>query len=109
MSTDQKSKLSEEVNNAIKMIGDDHILCIIANLADSGLRFNELQRELNGINPTTLSDRLSKLEQMGLVDKIRETLDKLSVLYELTKKGQGIIPIVNEIAKFAKRFPIQEK
>lgn len=92
------------MNDAIKMLGDDHILCIIGNLRDGGMRFNELQRALNGINPTTLTDRLAKLEKEGIVNRKEETVDKLSVVYELTEKGRGIIPIVNEFATFAEKF-----
>lgn len=102
MSMGNNSKLTEEVNNAIKMIGDDHILCIIGNLRYGGMRFNELQRAID-INPTTLTDRLTKLEQEGIVLKKKETLDRMSVVYELTEKGQGILPIITEIGKFAKK------
>lgn len=104
MSTDKNKKLSEDVNNAIKMLGDDHILCIIGNLRDGGLRFNEIQRAINDINPTTLADRLKKLEHQGIVVRKEETLDKLSVVYELTEKGQGILPIVDEFGNFASKF-----
>lgn len=104
MSIDQTNKLGEEVNYAIKVLGDDHILCIIANLRDGGMRFNELQRALE-VNPTTLTDRLTKLEQEGIVNKKKETLDKISVVYELTKKGLGILPIMGEFEKFAQKFP----
>lgn len=79
------------------------MLCIIANLRGGGRRFNELQRSL-GINPTTLTDRLNRLENEGIVDKQRETLNKLSVVYELTQKGLGILPIVKEFERFAKKF-----
>jgi DNA-binding HxlR family transcriptional regulator len=102
MSMDQNNKLSEDVNNAIKMIGDDHILCIIGNLRDGGMRFNELQRAIN-VNPSTLTDRLSKLESDGFVIKKKETLDKMSVVYSLTEKGKEILPVITEIAKFAKK------
>lgn len=107
MSTDQKNRLSEDVNNAISLIGDEHILCIIGNLREGGMRFNELQRAL-GINPTTLTDRLTKLEKAGFVDKKKETLDKMSVLYELTEKGRGITPIIDEFSRFARKFPNQK-
>ncbi|HWY79322.1 MAG TPA: helix-turn-helix domain-containing protein [Candidatus Sulfotelmatobacter sp.] len=66
-------KLSDELNNAIKLFGDDHILCIVFSLRDGGLRFNEIQRTINGINPTTLADRLKKLEQEGIVVRKEET------------------------------------
>lgn len=104
MSRDQKRKLSESVNNAIKMVGDEHILCIIGNLKDEPMRFNQLQRAIDGINPTTLADRLKKLEHDGIVTRKEETLNKLSVVYELTEKGRAILPIVNEFANFASKF-----
>lgn len=68
------------------------------------MRFNEIQRAINGTNPTTLADRLRKLEHDGIVVRKEETVDKLSVVYELTEKGRGILPIVNEFANFAKKF-----
>ncbi len=104
MSTTGNTKLSTELNNAIKLIGDDHILCIIGNLREGGMRFNELQRSLGGINPTTLTDRLSKLETEGIVIKKKETVDKISVVYELTEKGIAILPVFKAITKFAERF-----
>jgi DNA-binding HxlR family transcriptional regulator len=104
MSIPKNKKLTEEVNDAIKMIGDAHILCIVASLSDHGMRFNELQRAINDINPTTLADRLKKLELEKIVDRKEETLDKLSVVYELTEKGRSILPIIKEIGKFADKF-----
>ena len=104
MSTDQKNKLSKDISNAFNVLGDDHTLCIIANLRDGGLRFCELQRALE-LNPTTLIARLTKLEKEKIVEKETETIDKLSVVYKLTKKGLGILPIMQEFEKFAVKFP----
>jgi DNA-binding HxlR family transcriptional regulator len=59
---------------------------------------------LNDINPTTLADRLKRLEMEGVVVKEKETIDKLSVVYALTEKGKGILPIVREFEKFAEKF-----
>jgi len=99
---DKNTKIPEQANNAIKMIGDDHTLCIIGNLRDGGMRFNELQRALD-LNPNTLTDRLVKLENDGFLVKKRETLDKMSVVYELSQKGKDTMPITTEIYKFAKK------
>ncbi len=102
MSMDKSHKLTKEVNNAIKIIGDDHVLCIIGSLQNGGMRFNELQRAIE-VNPVTLTDRLTKLEQEQIIIRKEETLDKVSVVYELTKKGMDTLPIITEIAKFAKK------
>lgn len=107
MSTEQPSNIPAYVNHAIKILGDDHVLCIIASLSNNSMRFSELQRALC-VNPTTLTNRLSRLEQEGILDRKEETLDKLSVVYELTEKGRGIIPIMNEFEKYAKKFVNKE-
>lgn len=104
MSTDNNQHISAELNNAIQVIGDTHILCIISNLGDKPMRFNELQRSINGLNPTTLSDRLKRLEKEKIINRQEETVDKTSVAYELTDKGRGILPIIKEIGIFAAKF-----
>src|SRR5882757_10043327 len=101
MSTDQTQSNTKTLDEAIEMIGDAHILCIIHNLNNKSMRFNELQRAINGLNPTTLSDRLKRLEKQTLVIRKEETLDKVSVVYELTDKGRATLPIINAIGKFA--------
>ena len=97
-------KNSVEFNDAIKLLGDAYILSIVDNLARKSMRFNELQRSVTDICPATLADRLKKLEQEKIVIRQEETLDKLSVVYDLTPKGQGILPIIKEIGKFADKF-----
>ena len=104
MSTSNSQTLTPELTNAISLIGDTHILCIISNLGKQEMRFNELQRSINGLNPTTLSDRLKRLEKENIVSRKEETLDKVSVVYELTTKGKGILPIIKEISTFANKY-----
>lgn len=100
----QHSPITAEVNSAIKLLGDNWILCIVGNLSKDELRFCEIQRAVQGINPVTLTDRLKKLEKEQIVKRKEETVDKLSVVYELTPKGRAILPIITEIGKFAKRY-----
>lgn len=104
MSSQNKSPLPPALDQAIKLLGDDWILCIIGNLADRELRFCELERAIANINPVTLTDRLKKLETQKIVKRKTETVDKLSVVYELTPKGRAILPVIKEMAIFAKHF-----
>lgn len=85
----------------LKILGDYWILQIIQELAEGGKRFSELERSLQKISPTTLTNRLKKLEKQQIIIKKRETVDKLSVVYSLSKKGSGILPILREIKVFA--------
>jgi len=70
-------------------------LLLIRDLAEGHTRFCELERSLNGISPRTLSLRLRDLEQEGVVE--RQTFPEVPprVEYALTKKGEGLVPIVN--------------
>jgi DNA-binding HxlR family transcriptional regulator len=104
MSIDHTPHISEELANGIKMLGDAWILCIIGSLAHDELRFNEIQRAIPAINPATLSARLKKLEKENIVERKEETVNKLSVVYTLTDKGRGILPILKEIQIFVEKF-----
>jgi len=96
--------ISVELNNGIKMLGDAWILCIVGTLAKKEMRFNEIQRAIVGINPTTLAERLKRLENEKMIKRQEETVDKLSVVYSLTNKGRGILPILREIQSFSDKF-----
>lgn len=104
MSTASKHHQSKEINSAIKLLGDSWVLCIVSSLAAGELRFCQIQRAVDGINPATLANRLKKLEQQHIISRKEETQDKLSVVYELTNKGEGILPTIREIGTFAKKF-----
>jgi len=62
------------------------------------LRFNRLMKELHGISPKTLSDRLKELQAEGLID--REFFAEIPprVEYSLTREGaelrESIMPLL---------------
>lgn len=86
------------------MLGDFWTLNIIQALSDKEKRFSELERELAKVNPTTLTNRLKELEANRIVMRQTETVDKLSVVYMLTEKGYGILPVLREIKIFADKY-----
>lgn len=91
-------------NTELKMLGDFWTLAIVQALTDSEKRFSQLERELVKASPTTLTDRLKKLEKQKIIKRKEESVDKLSVVYSLTDKGRGILPILREIHIFANQF-----
>lgn len=92
------------MHQAFKIFGDAWNLSIVRVLSETTQRFNELQRNLGGISPTTLTDRLKKLESYGLIVQERQTVDQLSVIYSLTEKGKKMLPILQAIESFSKKF-----
>lgn len=91
-------------SHELKILGDFWTLQIIQTLSDGEKRFSHLERALPTINPTTLTTRLKKLESKKIIKRKEETVDKLSVVYYLTEKGQGILPVLRQIKIFADKY-----
>jgi DNA-binding HxlR family transcriptional regulator len=79
-------------------------LLIIRDLAEGRSRFCELERSLAGISPRTLSLRLRALEEEGIV--ARRTFSEVPprVEYALTDKGRALVPIVEDMRAYGKRW-----
>lgn len=99
-----KHKDDDLIHQAFKIFGDIWNLSIVRVLAEAKQRFNELQRNLDNVSPTTLADRLKKLESYGLIVQEHQTDNRLAVIYSLTKKGKKMLPVLEAIESFSKKF-----
>jgi DNA-binding HxlR family transcriptional regulator len=93
-----------------EVISGKWTLLIIRDLADSSLRFCELERSLEGISPRTLSLRLRALEEQGIVT--RQTYPEVPprVTYELTDKGKALVPLIEDMRTYGRRWlPLDER
>ncbi|MFD6275102.1 winged helix-turn-helix transcriptional regulator [Streptomyces sp. NPDC060209] len=85
----------------LSVIGDLWTLAIVMTLQESELRFNELQRAIPKVNAVTLTNRLRKLEEAGLVSRVAESRSKQSTVYGLTPFGRKLMPIVDAVRAVA--------
>lgn len=98
----KKSNLSQKVcQGSLKILGDYWTLRIVDALQDGQLRFCELQRNVDNVNPVTLTNRLKKLEESKLISRSEETVDKVSVCYQLTENGRAVLPVLAAINNFS--------
>lgn len=104
MSSMQKNNHSKCSSRELEILGDYWILNIIQILGDGEKRFTQLERELPKINPTTLTNRLKNLEKKKIINRSVKSLNKLSVVYRLSDKGKGILPVLRQIKIFANKF-----
>lgn len=68
-------------------------------------RFGELQKEVEGVNPRTLSARLDELERQGVVCKKAYAEVPPRIEYSLTEKGKDLIPILYKMAEWSEKHP----
>jgi DNA-binding HxlR family transcriptional regulator len=85
------------VARALERVGDRWSLLIIRDLLTGAKRFTDLMDRLGGITPKTLSQRLSELEDAGLVDVDREP-GRREVWYRLTPAGTDLGPVIDELS-----------
>lgn len=74
------------------------------DLAEGRTRFCELERSLAGISPRTLSLRLRALEEEGIVERHTYPEVPPRVEYSLTDKGQALLPIVEDMRSYGRRW-----
>ena len=59
-------------------------------LIQGELHFNEIRRTLEGISSRTLTDRLSELEERGIITRTVHQDKPVKVIYSLTDYGKGL-------------------
>lgn len=91
-------------HNQLKMFGDGWMLIIVSELLAGTCRFNELQRKVCGISPVTLTNRLKKLEQLGIITRTAKAEDQLSVSYCVTEKGIAMGHVLDEVRVYMDRY-----
>ena len=73
---------------------------LVHDLSEGPRRFTELEHSCSGISPRTLSERLRALEQEEIVVRRSYPESPPRVEYELTEKGEALLPIIEEMRRF---------
>ena len=79
-------------------------LLIIRNLRMRSWRFNELQRDLEGISQKVLTDSLRQMMDDGLVYRHDYQEMPPRVDYSLTELGGKLLPIMDALADFGNYY-----
>jgi DNA-binding HxlR family transcriptional regulator len=96
------------VGSCAEIISGKWTILVIRDLADSNRRFCELERSLEGISPRTLSLRLRALEECGIVDRHTYPEVPPRVEYTLTEKGRALIPVIEEMRAYGRRWLLSD-
>ena len=96
------------VAGAAEIVGSKWTVLIIHDLSEGPRRFTELEHSCAGISPRTLAERLRWLESEGVVVRRSYAESPPRVEYELTEKGQALLPIIDEMRRFGHEWLVDD-
>ena len=91
-----------------EILGAKWTAILVHDLSEGPRRFSELERACPGISPRTLSERLRALEHDGILVRHSYAEAPPRVEYELTGKGQGLLPIIHAMRRFGHDWLVPE-
>jgi DNA-binding HxlR family transcriptional regulator len=83
-----------------EIVGAKWTVLIVHDLSEGPRRFTQIEHSCVGISPRTLAERLRWLESEGIISRRSYAESPPRVEYELTAKGQALLPIVSEMRRF---------
>lgn len=92
------------VATTVQLIGSKWKLLIMRNLLARPWRFNELQKNLEGISQKILTDSLRSMEADGIITRTVYAEVPPRVEYALSELGESMRPILESMAKWGNDY-----
>ncbi len=92
------------VATTVQLIGNKWKLLIIRNLSARSWRFNELQRDLDGISQKVLTDSLRSMEADGIITRTVYAEVPPRVEYALSELGESLKPILEAMRVWGEMY-----
>ena len=93
------------VELTVDIIKGKWIPLIICRIGDSGvIRYGELKRNIPNINERVLSRQLRELEENKIISRKIYDEVPLKVEYSLTDIGKTLVPILNKLGEWGKKY-----
>src|ERR1043166_7497933 len=92
-----------------ELIGSKWTALLIHDLSEGPRRFTQLEHACPGISPRTLSERLDMLEAQDIVSRRTYPESPPRVEYELTEKGEALLPIIDAMRSFGRAWLLPKR
>lgn len=92
------------VATTVEMIGSKWKLLIMRNLLVRPWRFNELQKNLEGISQKVLTDSLRSMEADGIITRTVYAEVPPRVEYALSELGESMRPIIKAMEQWGMEY-----
>ena len=93
----------DDLRAALDVVGDRWVLLLVGALADGPRRFGDLARDVRGVAPNVLADRLRRAERAGLVVGTAYQHRPRRVVYDLTAAGRDVAAILPAFSAWSAR------
>lgn len=91
--------------HALDLIGERWALIVVRELLLGPKRFVDIQRDIPGIGPGPLSQRLQELEETGIVERRLLPEPARVTVYDLTEWGRGLEAVNTALSLWAVQSP----
>ncbi len=95
------------VARAVEILGDRWTVLIVRDLIYGARHFNALERGLPGIPRAVLTNRLKRLKQAGIIERVEESGSQ-KVSYSLTPAGWALTPIMDALSDWGAKWVFGE-
>lgn len=92
------------IYESINLLQEKWTLHIVRSLLSGAKGFNELGRDIGGCNPTTLTQRLERLEASGIVQKTVKSTMPPRTLYTLTEAGLALHSVIDAVDSWGQQY-----
>lgn len=94
------------INGALYILGDKWTPLLIKELSVCPKKFSTLEKNLKGISPRTLSQRLDKLVFNEVIAKEMYCEHPPRYQYALTNKGNDLKQILKDMSNWSRKYPL---
>jgi DNA-binding HxlR family transcriptional regulator len=92
----------------MELVGERWSILVIRELMLGGRRFSDIRARLPGLSAKVLTERLTSLEQAGIVSRRKLPPPAATQIYELTEWGYLAEPVIQELGRWAARSPAHD-
>lgn len=98
------STIECSIEKTLAVIGGKWSFLVLRELFCGTKRFGELQRQIKGISPKSLTDTLRHLEEQGVLERHAFPTVPVTVEYTLTPKGEDLHQILKEMKLWSAKW-----
>jgi len=97
------------VARTLDVVGERWTILVLRELSWGRKRFSELLEALSGISTNLLSERLKRLEENGMVERVFYSDHPPRAQYRLSGKGRAFVPVLVAMREYGETWEPRQR